>query len=134
VPSFGLEWRSAGLANGEDADELIDEADTLTGELDDSMASLHLTFGIDSPVTEFGEVVRDGLRNALDVRIRLLRDGPPDVPAEEWIGVRKDFDEPMEELGLRRMDFTEAARSELFLPPRHKYGTWRRLKWRTEPR
>jgi hypothetical protein len=113
-------------AEGEEADALVDEVDTLTGELDDmGMASLHLMFGIDLPVPEFGEVVCDGLRNALGVRIRLLRDGPPDVPASEWVGVREDFDRMMEEIGLRRMDFTEAARSEVFLQPRHKYATWR---------
>ena len=105
----------------------------LTGELDDSMASLHLTFGIDSPVTEFGEVVRDGLRNALDVRIRLLRDRPPVGDSDEWIGARQDFDELMQEIGLRRMEFTEAARGELFLQPRHRYGTWWRRTPRVEP-
>jgi hypothetical protein len=117
-------------ADSEDAPALIDEADTLTGELDDSMASLHLAFGIDSPVTEFAEVVRDGLRNALDVRIRLLRDGLPVGDSDEWIGARQDFDELMQEIGLRRMEFTEAARAELFLPPRYKHAT----RWRRKPR
>ena len=120
-------------AEGEDARALINEADVLTGDLDDSEFSLHLTFGIDSHVVELGDLVKERLRKALDMRIRLLGDGPPEGDADEWIGVRKDFDEFMEETGLIRMDFTEAARSALFVQPRHKYAT--RLPWnrRSEP-
>jgi hypothetical protein len=100
--------------------------------LDDAIATMHLTFGVNSMVTTTGQLLSSRMHDCYGQRL-LLGYRQPAADDDNWLARYEAFDVRYETLGEIQAEFTEAARSALFLPPRHRYATCLPWNRRSEP-